>query len=114
MIEPGLYECISEVFIRREPRVIDNVLGHNRVGKLTVGTQRQVYDVITNKDNTTWGRISEPDSAGISQWVCIKGLNRTYMKLVEDNNPEIETLMDLIAYKLGKLEAWAHTMGYKG
>jgi hypothetical protein len=106
MIQSGLYECVSEVYIRREPRIVDNLLGHNRVGKLTPGTQRRIYDVVTNKDNSTWGRISEADAAGISQWVCIQGLNRTYMKLVEGSEPSSD--------RLSRLEEWARTKGYKG
>lgn len=78
----GLYKCVSKVTIRREPRIIENTKGTNQVGMLDVGTQRKVYEIVTQSDNSIWGRISQPDAAGISQWVCIQGLNRTYMELV--------------------------------
>jgi hypothetical protein len=105
MIQPGLYEAIANVFIRREPRIVEGTT-NNRVGKLTVGTQRQVHSVVTNPDNTTWGRISEADSAGIAEWVCIQGLNRSYMKVVEGSEPSLSD-------RLTRLEAWARTQGYK-
>jgi len=105
-----IYEAISKVNIRREPRVVEYFENSkpvsNKVGQLDVGTQREVYSVVTNPDNTTWGRISEADSAGISEWVCIRGLNRTYMKLA-DSNVGTET-------RLNNLEQWARTKGYKG
>ncbi len=106
MFEPGLYEAATNVFIRREPRIVEGIK-HNRVGKLTTGTQRQIHSVVTNKDNTTWGRISEADSAGIAEWVCIQGLNRTFMKRIDKSDPAPDD-------RLTRLEAWARTQGYKG
>jgi hypothetical protein len=105
MYQPGLYECVSDVFIRREPRIVEGNK-HNRAGKLTVGTQRQIHSIVTNSDNTTWGRVSEADSAGIAEWVCVQGLNRVYMKPVESHEPGI-------GERLARLEAWARTQGYK-
>ena len=103
MYEPGTYEAISNVNIRRQPRVTPE----NWMGRIEKGTQREIYSIITNDDNTTWGRISEADGAGISQWICIKGLNRTYMQLVS-NHGEIVNDHD----KLIKLIEWAKTKGY--
>lgn len=108
MHNPGLYEAIANVFIRREPRIVEGKT-NNRVGKLTIGTQREVYSVVTNPDNTTWGRVSEADSAGIAEWVCIQGLNRSYMKPVISSPNPIDWLD-----RLDRLEEWARTMGYKG
>lgn len=85
---PGIYEVISDVKIRREPRIVEFKDEHgrvitNQVGFLKVGMQRAVYSIITIKDNTTWGRVSFYDSAEIAQFVCIKGLNREYMRFME-------------------------------
>jgi len=107
MFQPGLYEAIANVFIRREPRIVEGNTT-NRVGKLTTGTQRQVHSIVTNPDNTTWGRISEADSAGIAEWVCIQGLNRSYMK------PVTQVIDPDCMGRLSKLEAWARTKGYPG
>jgi len=92
-----VYEVISKVTIRREPRITPT----NTRGMLDVGTKRIVYSTVTDGSNATWGRISESDAAGIAQWVCIKGVNRTYMKLIEQEKPE-----------LSNLERWAVTQGY--
>ena len=100
----GIYEATTRVRIRREPRIIPT----NIVGVLDIGTQRQIFSIVTDENNYTWGRISEADSAGIAQWACIKGLNRTYMKLIE---PVRE--VDFSA-RLKRLEEWARTKGYAG
>ncbi len=86
--QPGIYEVISDVKIRRTPAIIEGI-HTNQVGLLKVGTRRAIYSILTVKDNTTWGRVSLYDSAGISEWVCIKSLNREYMKFIEplENNP---------------------------
>lgn len=87
--EPGIYEVISKVAIRREPRIVEYIdpktkkLVTNQVGLLSVGQKRAVYGILTAKDNTTWGRVSFHDSAGIAEWVCIQGINRGYMKFLE-------------------------------
>ncbi len=100
----GLYEVMTTLNIRREPRL----LPANIVGRLTIGTQRQVYSVMTDANNTTWGRISETDSAGIAQWVCMKDINRQYVKSV--SFVEVPTLESRFA----ALEAWARSKGYLG
>lgn len=110
-----IYEVISDVTIRREPRVVEyqdpktKQFITNAVGKLTVGTHREVYSTATDKNNATWGRISESDAAGISEWVCIKGLNRTFMKPLE-NVP----VSNDIEKRVSNLETWARIQGYKG
>lgn len=73
------YTALQLVNIRREPRIT----GSNKVGQLSAGHQRVVFETLTDKSNQTWGRISEPDSAGVSNWVCIRGLNREYMRVTE-------------------------------
>lgn len=80
--QTGIYEVISDVKIRREPRIVEGNTT-NQVGLIKAGTHRRVFSVLTTKDNTTWGRVSFADAAGISEWVCIQGLNRVYMKLIE-------------------------------
>lgn len=97
--QTGTYEVVNSegVFIRREPRIVDNTKITNRVGKLTFGTQRRVYGFVTDNMNVTWGRVSESDAAGISEWVCIQGLNRTYMKLLEADPSPVETLEGRVA-----------------
>lgn len=107
-MDSGIYEVISDVKIRREPDIVevfkDGKLITNQVGFLKVGTHREVYSVLTKKDNTTWGRISESDAAGIAEWACIKGLNRTYMKFIKPlENPPVSDL-DNIKLRLGALE----------
>lgn len=106
MTPTGIYSCVSEVFIRREPRIVETTKSNNRVGKLEPGTQRQVYETQTNADNSTWGRVSEPDAAGISQWVCIKGLNREYMRLVkaDPSNSELAARLDDLEARVSALE----------
>ena len=109
------YITISKVKIRREPKIVEYYEGKkfitNQVGLLDIGTRRTVYRTVTDAMNVTWGQISEPDAAGISLWVCIKGLNREYMrKTSTDENSD--TLTE-IAIRLIKLEVWAKTKGYK-
>ncbi len=101
--KPGTYECISIVNIRREPKIgLTNIKG-----KLSVGTQRTIYSVITDNNNMTWGRVSLADSAGISEWVCIREINRKFMKFIEPLPPIFET-----SERLEKLIAWAKTKGF--
>lgn len=101
--EPGLYEVISNVNIRREPRI----LPENIVGKLTIGKQRTIYSVITDEHNYTWGRISFADAAGVSEWVCMKDINREFVKLVKSSGSTLDG-------RLERLESWARTKGYTG
>lgn len=100
-MEAGIYESTQEVNIRKEPKITWT----NIVGRLQSGTQRTIHEFVTDDKNQTWGRISEPDSAGISQWVCVQSLNRTYMKPVNIHNAND---------RLSRLEAWARIQGYKG
>jgi hypothetical protein len=100
----GEYEVVSTVVrVRREPRILPD----NITGRLTIGTRRRVLSVTTDKNNYTWGRVSEPDAAGIAEWVCIKDLNRTFMKCIEPD-PEPDDLRTQVL----KLIAWARTLGY--
>jgi hypothetical protein len=108
-MQPGLYEVISPVRIRREPRI----LPENVVGLLSVGMQRTIYSVITENDNSTWGRISFADSAGAAQWICMKTLNREFVKFV-DGADEPPDMLAMLAGKVSRLEDWAKTQGYKG
>jgi hypothetical protein len=88
-MDKGIYQVTSDVFIRREPRIVEyqdtatKKPISNVVGKLTIGTMRAIYDITTDKENATWGRVSFFDSAGIAEWVCIKNINRTFMKFIE-------------------------------
>jgi hypothetical protein len=101
--EPGIYECVSTVKIRREPKVIDYPTT-NKVGELQPGTQREIYSVLTLKDNTSWGRVSSPDAAGVSEWVCIKGLNREFMKFVKATTAPGIGDLGTVLMKLDNLE----------
>jgi len=101
-MENGIYECISEVKIRREPRIVESPT--NQVGLLKVGTQRRVFSVVTQKNNVSWGRVSAPDAAGISQWVCIQGLNRTYMKLIQPDTNNTESSIEYLKRIESKLD----------
>ncbi len=85
---PGEYEVISTVTIRREPRIVEvkddrGNIQTNAVGRLTVGTHRNVFSIITDKYNASWGRISEADAAGIAQWICLQNTNRMFAKPIK-------------------------------
>jgi hypothetical protein len=99
----GIYKVINTdgVFIRREPRIADSSKSTNRVGKLTLGTERRVYDFVTDKLNVTWGRVSESDAAGVAEWVCVHGLNRTYLEIVKADPSHSE----LLEVRVAALEA---------
>lgn len=103
---PGDYEVISPVTIRREPRI----LNENAKGVLSIGTKRHVYSVITDEKNQTWGRVSESDAAGQALWICLKSINREYVKrLSVEPAPDRDVMARLAA-----LEEWARGQGYKG
>ena len=111
----GMYTAKKTVNIRREPRIVENVLGNNRAGQLLVGTQRMIYQIVTNKDNSTWGRVSESDASGIALWVCIQNTNTVFMEPVNEYIPvpsQGEMTAEFISRFLA-LEAWAKTQGYK-
>lgn len=122
----GYYEVVSGVKIRKgkEPEIVEykNQSGKvitNQVGFLETGTQDiKVYSVLTKKDNTTWGRLSPPDSTGSANWVCIQGLNRTYMKFIRpfEDEPDVSTDMLVIKHEreIERLKEWARTKGYTG
>lgn len=103
------YTVISQVYIRREPKIVEVKQGKriitNIVGSLNVGTSVLVFEKVTDK--ATWGRVSEPDSAGIANWVCIRTLNRAFLK--EQSVPVTSA-----ESRLQSLEAWARTKGYSG
>ena len=110
------YTCVSPVDIRREPRIIEYKVGKlyvtNRVGALNLGTQKEVYETLTDKTNTTWGRISAPDATGNAQWVALATLNREFMRRVEEQvldsgvNP-LEQRVASLEQRVASLEASA-------
>ena len=56
MFQTGLYEVISPVTIRREPRIVEykNLLGKwivNSVGLLGIGTQKRVFSVDRQRES---------------------------------------------------------------
>ena len=114
---PGIYEAQSVVNIRREPRIVDIKIGGvwvtNQVGRIDAGTRRFLDSFITNKDNSTWGRVSEADSAGISEWICVQNINRVFMKPV-DGGVVVPPPTGDLENRLFRLEAWARTQGYNG
>lgn len=65
-MQTGIYEAKSQVNIRREPRIVEYKIGGvwitNMVGRIDTGTRRTLDSFVTNKDNSTWGRVSEADS----------------------------------------------------
>lgn len=111
---PGMYEAQGTVNIRREPRIVeyreDGMAKSNIVGKLTIGTCRHVFSVVTDASNASWGRISEADGAGIAEWVCLRNLNREFMKRIAD----IPVVVTGLEARVAALEAWARTQGFKG
>lgn len=114
--EPGIYEAAADVNIRREPRIVEytdpqtHKFVSNKVGFLKAGTQRAIYSVQVQKDNSTWGRVSESDSAGIAQWVCIQDINRTFMKFIEplvnhaEGLPRLEAELEALKLRVEALE----------
>jgi len=112
----GIYEAQSVVNIRREPRIVEYKIGGvwitNQVGRIDAGTRRFLDSFVTNKDNSTWGRVSEADSAGISEWICIQNVNREFMKLVDGG--VVTPPSGSVETRLSNLEAWARTKGYLG
>ena len=109
MFEPGIYEVMSTVNVRKEPRVTWT----NKVGQKSAGTRVQVYSVQTNNDNSTWGRISEPDAAGVALWCCIQEVNRQFLKFVKPVEAPADTRIELLEKRLDKLTNWARVQGYK-
>ena len=109
----GMYEAVSNVNIRREPRIVEYKLGKNfvtnRIGGIGAGTQRMIYSLLTNKANETWGRISEADSTGIAGWVCIQNINRVFMKPV-DEQPQVVVLPSGLESPVTSLEARVATL----
>jgi hypothetical protein len=110
---PGLYEVINPVTIRRGPRVVEykdpssNRVVSNAAGRLNPGIRKEILSVMVDKDNAEWGRISEPDSAGMAHWICLRTTNRVFVKLL-DATPETPT----IESRIEKLESWARSKGY--
>ena len=103
----GVYEAISDVNIRREPRIVEYKVGKNfitnRVGGISAGTQRMIHSLVTNSKGETWGRVSESDSAGIAQWICIQNPNRVFMKPVDQ--PQVEVPASGLESRVAALEA---------
>lgn len=113
-LTPGVYESISDVNIRREPRIAEYKIGGvwvtNQVGRISAGTRRMIDSFVINKDNSIWGRVSDADSAGISEWICIKNINRVFMKPVDGavvGQPPAD-----VTTRLEKLESWARSKGF--
>lgn len=114
--EPGIYEVTSQVTIRRQPVITEytdpktHKYVTNQVGSLNVGTKRAIYSVQVQKDNSVWGRVSEADSAGIAQWVCIENINRIFMKFVEplvkpsDGFERLEAELEALKLRVEALE----------
>ncbi len=122
-MQTGIYEVISPVDIRREPRIVEyqdpktKKFVTNKVGLLTPGTQRMIYSVLTDEHGASWGRVSAADSAGIAEWACIQNINRVFLKYIPNDAPpgnlelrviELERKLDIdetllakIAVKLG-------------
>ena len=112
--EPGMYEVISPVIIRRVPRIIEyrDATKHlitNAVGSYELGTRVQIFSVLVDKDNAEWGRVSDTNATGQAEWICMKHLNRTFVKLLEASQT-VENLRE----RLHNLEIWAQTKGYLG
>jgi hypothetical protein len=108
-LSPGIYEATGNVNIRREPKIVEVKLGNrfitNRVGGISAGTQRMIYSLTTNKAGETWGRVSEADSAGVAEWICIQNINRVFMKPVDAPSPVIEVPSVGLEARMAALEA---------
>lgn len=109
-----LYEAISEVNIRKEPKIVEIKVGKNfvtnRVGSLNTGTQREIFSFFTDSNNDTWGRVSQADATGIAEWVCIQNTNRTFMKPVNKIPEPIHSIFEWA----NEIDAWARSEGYQG
>lgn len=117
MFQPGLYECVSPANIRREPRIVEYKLGKvfitNRVGLVPLGAQRQIHSIITDSSNRTWGRVSEADATGNAEWVCIRDINRDFMRPLTAAQPIPPAGSDY-GTVVKALAAWARLQGYEG
>lgn len=102
MFEPGLYEVISGngLIVRKEPKITL----WNKSGFLSFGARRQVYSVATNDKGETWGRVSESDAAGQALWICMQGLNRTYVKRIETPSEPGKGVIALLVKSVADLE----------
>ena len=115
--KPGIYEAKKYVLIRREPRIVEIRLPggayvHNRVGAIDAGTRREMKSFVTDKNNMTWGNVSESDPSGISQWICIRTVNTVFMEAVDGG--VVVPPSGSVEARLSNLEAWARTKGYLG
>ena len=106
---PGPYEVISDVKIRRGHSIVEQSVKGERItnqeGLYKSGTRVEILSTATNPDNSTWGRVSEPDAAGVALWACIKGLNRQYMKPLETEESYLSRRIDALEARVSKLEA---------
>lgn len=112
--EPGMYEIINRITIRRTPRIIEytDLTKHtitNVVGSYEVGTRVQVFSVLVDKNNSEWGRVSESNAIGQAEWICMKHQNHTSVKLLETS-----VQMENVVERLHNLEIWARGQGYIG
>lgn len=113
----GIYEAVGDIVnIRREPRIVEYKVGKNfftnRVGQINAGTQKRIFSIVTNKDNSTWGRVSESDSAGIAEWICIRNTNRVFMVPVDGQTPEVVIPPVGLEARVAALEVWARSKGF--
>lgn len=88
---PGLYKVISAVYIRREPRIVEyrdkkERIVTNIVGSKNIGDYIRIDATTTDSRNQTWGKVSEPDAAGKSLWICLRDINRTFAEKVEQED----------------------------
>lgn len=94
----AIYAATQRLNIRREPRITPQ----NRVGEIAAGTQREVFELMPmNKENQVWGRISQPDSHGVSLWVCIENLNTKFMIPVSSSIPAGNWVNEVDAFLRG-------------
>lgn len=105
-----LYRALQTVNIRREPRITTT----NRVGRIDAGTVREVYETIVDRNNWTWGRVSDYDNHGVAQWMCIRNVNTIFMTPVESGPDQaIEARVAAIEARVAAIEAWARGQGMR-
>jgi hypothetical protein len=127
MFSAGVHKAVSEVNIRRGPRAVDRynpitkkLISSNQEGFLELGKVRTVLDFEVDEKNVVWGRISPHNAAGVALYVCMQGLNRTYMERLPEAEqppeyrlPVVQPAGDLVA-RVASLEARVAAIEAKG
>jgi hypothetical protein len=113
--KPGKYKIINGdgVNIRHEPKVVQWIdpktkeEKSNKVGQYKFGDIVEIFGFDTDGVQQTWGRVSQEDAAGKSQWICVRSINRTMAAPLEEaeqvlsDHERLEKMEAFLAVRLG-------------